>query len=106
MWKQLVISHFFQTLAIYDRFGRLMHGSRFVAKDVLEYIVFERMLAYEYGKWRIHGKIIPDWQAPREPSILTTRKYMPPVEEVPKVSSSIEIEPIAETKPQEPKIAQ
>lgn len=51
-----------------------MHGSEFIAKDVLEYIVFERYLTMEYGSWRIHAKIIPVWQAPREPSATTTVK--------------------------------
>lgn len=27
----------------------------------MEYIVFEKHLANEYGVWRIHGKIIPPW---------------------------------------------
>ncbi len=46
-----------QVLAVYDRFGRLMHGSPTVAKDVLEYVVFEKHLANVYGKWRVHGKV-------------------------------------------------
>lgn len=50
-----------QILAIYDRFGRLIQGSEILRKDVLEYIVFEKHLANEYGIWRIHGKIIPPW---------------------------------------------
>lgn len=60
-----------QTLAVYDRFGRLMHGSETVAKDVLEYVVFEKHLANVYGSWRLHGKIIPDWQGRRPASRLT-----------------------------------
>lgn len=48
-------------MAIYDRFGRLSHGSEVVAKDVLEYVVFEKHVANQYGGWRVHGKIIPDW---------------------------------------------
>ncbi|KAK9891091.1 hypothetical protein WA026_013412 [Henosepilachna vigintioctopunctata] len=59
--------HTKQMLAIYDRFGRLMHGSEILAKDVLEYVVFEKHLANEYGIWRIHQKIIPDWMPPKEP---------------------------------------
>lgn len=58
-------------LAVYDRFGRLMHGSEIIAKDVLEYVVFEKHLANLYGKWRIHDKIIPDWLPPREPTLVT-----------------------------------
>jgi large subunit ribosomal protein L45 len=67
----------FQMLAVYDRFGRLMHGSEIIGKDVLEYVVFEKHLANEYGRWRIHGKIIPDWLPPKEPSPIT---YVRPVE--------------------------
>lgn len=51
--------HSQQILAVYDRFGRLIHGNPYVAKDVLEYVVFEKHLADTYGKWRIHAKIIP-----------------------------------------------
>lgn len=62
-----------QTLAIYDRFGRLMHGSESLSKDVLEYVVFEKHLANEYGTWRLHAKIIPDWVPSRQPSMRTFR---------------------------------
>lgn len=55
-----------QTLAVYDRFGRLMHGSEIVMKDVLEYVVFEKHLSNQYGIWRIHGKIVPPWMPSRE----------------------------------------
>lgn len=58
--------HTQQTLAVYDRFGRLMHGSEILKKDVLEYVVFEKHLANKYGSWRIHGKIIPPWAPPRD----------------------------------------
>lgn len=63
--------HTQQVLAIYDRFGRLMHGSEILAKDVLEYVVFEKHLSNEYGVWRIHDKIIPDWMPPKPPSPIT-----------------------------------
>ncbi|XP_076268453.1 mitochondrial ribosomal protein L45 [Rhynchophorus ferrugineus] len=66
--------HTQQMLAIYDRFGRLMHGSEILAKDVLEYIVFEKHLSNEYGLWRIHEKIIPTWQPPKQPSLMTTKR--------------------------------
>ena len=55
--------HSQQILAVYDRFGRLIHGHPYVAKDVLEYVVFEKHLADTYGKWRIHSKIIPQTSA-------------------------------------------
>lgn len=78
--------HTQQSLAIYDRFGRLMHGSEILAKDVLEYVVFEKHLANEYGTWRLHGKIIPDWQPPKQPSMRTYK-----VEESPKVEDIITV---------------
>uniref|UniRef100_A0A336K027 Large ribosomal subunit protein mL45 n=1 Tax=Culicoides sonorensis TaxID=179676 RepID=A0A336K027_CULSO len=72
MFGQVTVRfHTQQTLAIYDRFGRLMHGSEILAKDVLEYVVFEKHLANEYGTWRLHAKIIPDWLPSRQPSIRT-----------------------------------
>ncbi|NXN31113.1 RM45 protein, partial [Nycticryphes semicollaris] len=61
--------HTRQTLAIYDRFGRLMYGGEEVPKDVLEYVVFERYLVNPYGTWRMHGKIVPEWAPPKEPII-------------------------------------
>lgn len=63
-----------QTLAIYDRFGRLMYGSEKLVKDALEYVVFEKHLADEYGSWRIHGKIIPSWMPSGQPVIRTMRQ--------------------------------
>jgi len=71
--------HTQQQLAIYDRFGRLMHGSEILAKDVLEYVVFEKHMSNEYGVWRVHAKIIPDWLPPKEPSKITFRKVIEPV---------------------------
>ncbi|KOB73905.1 putative mitochondrial ribosomal protein l45 [Operophtera brumata] len=63
--------HSRQQLAVYDRFGRLLHGSEILAKDVLEYIVFEKHLSNLYGTWRVHAKIIPDWAPAKDPSKLT-----------------------------------
>eukprot|EP00096_Caligus_rogercresseyi_P002322 TRINITY_DN1441_c0_g1_i1.p1 TRINITY_DN1441_c0_g1~~TRINITY_DN1441_c0_g1_i1.p1 ORF type:complete len:354 (-),score=91.84 TRINITY_DN1441_c0_g1_i1:169-1230(-) len=64
--------HTQQTLAVYDRFGRLIHGSEVVAKDVLEYVVLERHLSNIYGTWRLHAKIIPDWAPKKSGSLLTS----------------------------------
>lgn len=75
--------HTQQTLAIYDRFGRLMHGSEIIAKDVLEYVVFEKNISNMYGEWRMHDKIIPSWAEPKQPSIPTYRYVEPKVEEEP-----------------------
>ncbi|XP_015598841.1 probable 39S ribosomal protein L45, mitochondrial [Cephus cinctus] len=67
IFSQLTVRfHNQQQLAIYDRFGRLMCGSEILKKDVLEYIVFEKHVANEYGLWRIHAKIIPPWMPPSE----------------------------------------
>ncbi|KAF5299104.1 hypothetical protein FQR65_LT09462 [Abscondita terminalis] len=70
--------HTQQVLAVYDRFGRLLQGSEIIAKDVLEYVVFEKHIANEYGIWRIHDKIIPDWLPPREPSRITQKQIQEP----------------------------
>ncbi|XP_041789621.1 39S ribosomal protein L45, mitochondrial [Chelmon rostratus] len=63
--------HSKQTLAIYDRFGRLMLGSEEQPKDVLEYVVIERHLVNPYGRWRLHGKIVPSWAPAKDPVIKT-----------------------------------
>ncbi|XP_061626246.1 39S ribosomal protein L45, mitochondrial isoform X2 [Phyllopteryx taeniolatus] len=63
--------HSRQTLAIYDRFGRLMLGSEEQPKDVLEYLVMERHLVNPYGRWRLHGKIVPSWAPAKDPIIKT-----------------------------------
>jgi large subunit ribosomal protein L45 len=50
-----------------------MHGSEILAKDVLEYVVFEKHLSNEYGLWRLHEKIVPNWMPPKEPVAKTYR---------------------------------
>ena len=35
-----------------------MFGSRDMIKDCLEYVCFENHLSDEYGRWRLHGKVI------------------------------------------------
>ncbi|XP_030655867.1 39S ribosomal protein L45, mitochondrial isoform X2 [Nomascus leucogenys] len=67
----LVTEHCFPTLAIYDRFGRLMYGQEDVPKDVLEYVVFEKQLTNPYGSWRMHTKIVPPWAPPKQPILKT-----------------------------------
>uniref|UniRef100_A0A3Q3RBE6 Large ribosomal subunit protein mL45 n=1 Tax=Monopterus albus TaxID=43700 RepID=A0A3Q3RBE6_MONAL len=64
--------HSKQTLAIYDRFGRLMVGSEEHPKDVLEYLIIERHLVNPYGRWRLHGKIVPSWAPAKDPVIKVT----------------------------------
>lgn len=84
-----------QTLAVYDRFGRLIYGNEVVAKDVLEYVVFEKHLANVYGLWRIHEKIIPDWMPEREAGKKTYIKQKPVVEVEP-VTDSV-VQPVTPT---------
>lgn len=74
--------HTQQTLAIYDRFGLLMHGSEIIAKDVLEYVVFENNISNEYGSWRLHSKIVPDWAEPKQPAPTTWRLVEEPQEDI------------------------
>uniref|UniRef100_A0A8C3JXD7 Large ribosomal subunit protein mL45 n=1 Tax=Calidris pygmaea TaxID=425635 RepID=A0A8C3JXD7_9CHAR len=81
----LVTERCYPTLAIYDRFGRLMYGGEEVPKDVLEYVVFERYLVNPYGTWRMHGKIVPEWAPPKEPII----KVRPPGEDTRKHRSGV-----------------
>ncbi|KAM6163179.1 large ribosomal subunit protein mL45 isoform 1-T1 [Rhynchocyon petersi] len=72
MYGQVTVRmHTRQTLAIYDRFGRLMYGQEDVPKDVLEYVVFEKHLTNPYGSWRMHGKIVPQWAPPKQPILKT-----------------------------------
>ncbi|XP_028316981.1 large ribosomal subunit protein mL45 [Gouania willdenowi] len=73
--------HSKQTLAIYDRFGRLLLGSEEQPKDVLEYLVIERHLMNLYGRWRLHGKIVPSWAPAKDPIIKTVAIPGPEMEE-------------------------
>lgn len=85
--------HTQQLLAIYDRFGRLMHGSEILAKDVLEYVVFEKHISNEYGRWRLHDKIIPDWLPPKQPAPITYKLIEEPaVEELAAGESAKQLE--------------
>lgn len=67
LYAQITVRfHTKQTLAVYDRFGRLVHGSPDSPRNVLENVCFERHLYDEYGMWRIHAKLPTDTY-PREP---------------------------------------
>ncbi|KAG8225830.1 hypothetical protein J437_LFUL005637 [Ladona fulva] len=88
--REYVTERAYPLLAIYDRFGRLMYGSETIPKDVLEYVVFEKHLSNQYGKWRIHDKIIPDWMPPKPPAPITYVKKLP--------EPATETEPAEETK--------
>jgi len=74
MYVCLLVLCVLKILAIYDRFGRLTYGSEKLAKDCLEYVVFEKHVADEYGSWRVHGKILPDWLPGQQPVLRTMRK--------------------------------
>jgi len=67
LYAQIVVRfHTKQILAVYDRFGRLMHGNADVPRNVLENVVFERHLSDNEGQWRIHAKL-PSVAYEREP---------------------------------------
>lgn len=51
-----------------------MFGNETVPKDVLEYIIFERVLTYTYSQWRVHSKILPTWLPPSDPVLYTFEK--------------------------------
>lgn len=75
-YSQITVKmHTKQMLAVYDRHGRLIHGSPVDVKDVLEYVVFEKYLANEYGQWRIHARIRPDEET-QNVSQLATKTYV------------------------------
>merc|ERR1719333_1466156 len=100
MFGQVTVRfHTQQTLAVYDRFGRLIHGSEVVAKDVLEYFVFEKHLSNIYGLWRLHSKIVPDWLPAREPGRLT---FKIPKEEPKKEKEAESNEIVSEEQEEEP----
>ncbi|KAL8599772.1 hypothetical protein ACOMHN_040482 [Nucella lapillus] len=86
--------HTQQILAIYDRFGRLMYGDPEQPRDVLEYVVLEKHIANEYGQWRLHGKIIPDWMPPRD---VVHRTYVKPeFEPLPDLEEEVEEKGVTE----------
>ncbi len=64
-------------MSVYDRFGRLAFGSSTLPKDILEFIVFERLLTSPYGRWRMHDKIVPSWAPPLAPVIRSFVKPKP-----------------------------
>lgn len=94
--------HSQQTLAVYDRFGRLMHGSEAIIKDVLEYVVFEKHISNVYGTWRLHSKIIPDWQPPKEPmkkTFVKPKQQPEAAEAAEPTTETTTTTPITETRP-------
>ena len=58
-------------MAIYDRFGRLMYGDPDLVKNVLEYIVFENRIVSVLSRWRVHDKVIPEWESEEEAVLKT-----------------------------------
>jgi hypothetical protein len=51
-----------------------MFGNENQPKDVLEYVVFERVLTYAYSQWRVHSKIVPSWLPASSPILYTFEK--------------------------------
>ena len=45
--------------AVEDRNGRVISGDTKKPRELLEYIVLERHLENEHGKWKICGKLYP-----------------------------------------------
>ncbi|UXI17217.1 signal recognition particle 14 kDa protein-like [Sarcoptes scabiei] len=79
MFAQITVRFYSQqTLAIYDRFGHLVHGNEALAKDVIEYVVFEKNISEANSKWRLHSKIVPDWLPQKEPIRSTFVRDEPP----------------------------
>lgn len=91
-------------MAVYDRFGRLLHGSEVVARDVLEYVVFEKHIANTYGLWRVHDKIIPDWMPPRQP-IRRTYRVKEMEEEEEQTPKKEETSEVTESQTEKPAVA-
>merc|ERR1739838_1281255 len=65
--------HSEQTVALYDRFGRLAYGDPELKRTVLEFVVFEKRVSDTYGAWRMHGKIEPDFCEAKPPVHKTFR---------------------------------
>jgi len=65
--------HSAQSVAIYDRFGRLSYGDPELQRTVLEFVVFEKRVSDTYGAWRMHGKIEPEWLDAKPPVRRTFR---------------------------------
>lgn len=51
-----------------------MFGNETLPKDVLEYVIFERVLTLPYSQWRVHSKILPTWLPPSESILYTFEK--------------------------------
>ncbi|RUO97644.1 hypothetical protein BC936DRAFT_140787, partial [Jimgerdemannia flammicorona] len=49
--------HSKQTIAVYNDNGKLIQGDRDKVKNVLEFVVFQRILASKTDQWRIYGKV-------------------------------------------------
>ena len=55
-------------MAVKDKHGRRIKGSDKEAREVIDYVVFERHLSNKYGKWRVCGKLFP--RLPQRPNTL------------------------------------
>lgn len=64
--------HAMQKLAVYDQWGRLILGDAEVAKEVVEYVVFEKHIANRYSQWRLHFKLRSPSYHPSPPLPNTT----------------------------------
>ena len=53
------LPYFIKVSAVKDKNDRVVFGDAKNAQDLLEYIVLERHLGSDHGKWRICGKLFP-----------------------------------------------
>ncbi|KAJ7365669.1 39S ribosomal protein L45, mitochondrial [Desmophyllum pertusum] len=59
LFAQITVKiHSKQVMAIKDKHGRHITGSDKEAKDVVDYVVFERHLTNKHGTWRTCGKLL------------------------------------------------
>uniref|UniRef100_A0A0N5BMR1 Large ribosomal subunit protein mL45 n=1 Tax=Strongyloides papillosus TaxID=174720 RepID=A0A0N5BMR1_STREA len=86
-----------QKIAVFDRFGHLILGSKDKVKEVEEYVVFENHIASRYGRWRLHDKIEPPFaNNDREVSALTGPEKPKKNSPKPSKSSVVENKKLAE----------
>ena len=63
-------------MAVTDRYGRLIDGSKKNPNEYLDFVVLERHLADPYSQWRICGKLEPRG-APRVSPARKLRNKLP-----------------------------
>ncbi|XP_032222441.2 probable 39S ribosomal protein L45, mitochondrial isoform X2 [Nematostella vectensis] len=64
-----------QVMAVKDQHGRHIKGSGKTVKKVTDYVVFERHLPNEFGRWRVAGKVFQPLQ--QSPAVAQSSGNMP-----------------------------